>query len=47
MVLPGLDVKAQARLRSQSGAHAGDHITALTTCEYTVVTPERMNGRLR
>ena len=44
VVLPALDVKAQARLRSQSGAHAGDHITALPTCEYTVATPERMNG---
>ena len=37
----------QARLRSQSGAHAGDHLTALPTCEYTVATPERMNGMLR
>ena len=30
-----------------SGAHAGDHITALPTCEYTVATPLRMNGMLR
>ena len=47
VVLPNLDPKAQARLRSQSGAHAGDHITALPTCEYTVATPSRMNGMLR
>ena len=42
-----LDPAAQARLRSQSGAHAGDHITALPTCAYTVVNPMRMNGMLR
>ena len=47
MVLPSLDAATQARLRSQSGAHAGDHLTALPTCEYTVATPERMNGMLR
>ena len=47
VVLPNLGPKAQARLRSQSGAHAGDHITALPTCEYTVATPSRMNGMLR
>ena len=46
-VLPNLDPAAQARLRSQSGAHAGDHITALPTCAYTVVNPMRMNGMLR
>ena len=28
VVLPSLDEGTQARLRSQSGAHAGDHITA-------------------
>ena len=47
MVVPSLDDKAQARLRSQSGAHAGDHITAIPTCEYTVASPQRMNGMLR
>ena len=47
VVLPSLDDKAQARLRSQSGAHAGDHITAIPTCEYTVASPQRMNGMLR
>ena len=47
IVLPNLDPAAQARLRSQSGAHAGDHITALPTCAYTVVNPMRMNGMLR
>ena len=46
-VLPSLDPAAQARLRSQSGAHAGDHITALPTSAYTVVTSLRMNGMLR
>ena len=30
-VLPSLDGPSQARLRSQSGAHAGDHLTALPT----------------
>ena len=46
-VLPSLDDKAQARLRSQSGAHAGDHITALPKNAYTVATPLRFNGMLR
>ena len=46
-VLPSLDAKAQARLRSQSGAHAGDHITALPMSEYTVANPLRFNGMLR
>ena len=46
-VLPNLDAAAQARLRSQSGAHAGDHITALPMSDYTVATPLRMNGMLR
>ena len=47
VVLPNLDAGAQARLRSQSGAHAGDHITALPTSEYTIASPQRMNGMLR
>ena len=46
-LLPNLDVQAQACLRSQSGAHAGDHITALPTSEYAVSSPARMNGMLR
>ena len=46
-VLPTLDAGTQARLRSQSGAHAGDHITALPRCEWTIATPLRMNGMLR
>ena len=45
--MPSLDAKAQARLRSQSGAHAGDHLTALPKCEWTIATPLRMNGMLR
>ena len=47
VVLPSLDEAQQARLRSQSGAHAGDHITALPTCEYTVASSARLNGMLR
>ena len=47
VVLPNLDAGAQAHLRSQSGAHAGDHITALPTSEYTIASPQRMNGMLR
>ena len=47
VVLPSLSADAQARLRSQSGAHAGDHITALPTCDYTIAEPQRMNGMLR
>ena len=47
VVLPSLDAKGQARLRSQSGAHAGDHITALPTNEYTIATNSRFNGMLR
>ena len=46
-VLPSLYDKAQARLWSQSGAHARDHITALPTNAYTVATPLRFNGMLR
>ena len=46
-VLPSLDRSSQARLRSQSGAHAGDHLTALPTCAFTVASPLRMNGMLR
>ena len=46
-VLPTIDAKARARVRSQSGAHAGDHLTALPTCEYTIASPLRMNGMLR
>ena len=42
-----MDDKAQARLRSQSGAHAGDHITALPKNAYTVASPLRFNGMLR
>ena len=47
VVLPNLGEGAQARLRSQSGAHAGDHITALPTSEYTIASSQRMNGMLR
>ena len=47
VVLPSLDTKGQALLRSRSGAHAGDHITALPTCKFTTASPQRMNGMLR
>ena len=46
-VLPTLDAAMRARVRSQSGAHAGDHLTALPTCEYTIASPLRMNAMLR
>ena len=46
-VLPSLDGAAQARVRSQSGAHAGDHVKALPTCEHTTASAQRFNGMLR
>ena len=45
--MPSLDTKGQALLRSRSGAHAGDHITALPTCKFTTASPQQMNGMLR
>ena len=47
VVLPSLDPASQARLRSQSGAHAGDHLTAIPTSPYTVASSQQMNGMLR
>ena len=46
-MLPSLRRRSRARLRSQSGAHAGDHLTAIKSCEYTLATPERFDFMLR
>ena len=45
--MPRLSRATRARVRSQSGAHAGEFLFALPTCDLTLVTPERFNLFLR